>query len=145
MTEIGTPSDARDTFAFALSQSQSQSGQLSVFHPRGSADVPEMSDWLISPPLDLSGLDGAMVGWWERVSASEVSAHSLWVSTGSRLPEDGDFQEVSTLEPIESGNGPAIVTLISQCCGTISIYIAWRWEGTLDDWYIDTWGSRAWA
>ena len=47
-----TPSDGRDTFAFALSQSQSQSGQLSVFHPRGSSDVPEMGDWLISPPLN---------------------------------------------------------------------------------------------
>ena len=140
-----TPSDARDTFAFALSQSQSQSGQLSVFHPRGSGDVPEMSDWLISPPLNLASVDNAMVGWWERVSASDVSNHSLWISTGERLPEDGDYVEVSTLEPIGVGEWTRYRYIdLSSFAGEELVYLAWRWEGTLaDDWYIDDVEVRA--
>ena len=139
------PSDGRDTFAFALSQSQSQSGQLSVFHPRGSSDVPEMGDWLISPPLNLSTVDNAMVGWWERVSASEVSNHSLWISTGERLPEAGDYVQVSTLEPIGIGEWTRYRYIdLSEYSGDDLVYLAWRWEGTLaDDWYIDDVEVRA--
>ena len=140
-----TPSDSRDTFAFALSQSQSQSGQLSVFHPRGSADVPEIGDWLISPPLNLSTVDNAMVSWWERVSSAEVSNHSLWISTGERLPEDGDYVQVSTLEPIGIGEWTRYRYIdLSDFAGEELVYLAWRWEGTLaDDWYIDDVEVRA--
>ena len=104
-----------------------------------------MGDWLISPPLNLSTVDNAMVGWWERVSASEVSNHSLWISTGERLPEAGDYVQVSTLEPIGIGEWTRYRYIdLSEYSGDDLVYLAWRWEGTLaDDWYIDDVEVRA--
>jgi len=100
---------------------------------------------LISPPLNLSTVDNAMVGWWERVSASEVSNHSLWISTGERLPEAGDYVQVSSLEPIGIGEWTRYRYIdLSEFSGEDLVYLAWRWEGTLaDDWYIDDVEVRA--
>ena len=43
-----TPSDSRDTFAFRMVNTTSNSGDHSVYHPSGSSSS-EISDWLISP------------------------------------------------------------------------------------------------
>jgi hypothetical protein len=143
-----TPSDVRDTYAFGLTGTQANGGTYSVYHPQGSESAPELSDWLISPPLDFSGETGVMVGWWEYgLSVTSESRHSLYVSLGSRLPDDGDFVEAGVIDLPggEDWERHRFVDL-SEWAGEPLVYLAWRWQGTYaDDWYIDDVSVRALA
>ncbi|MEC7985798.1 MAG: choice-of-anchor J domain-containing protein [Myxococcota bacterium] len=135
-----TPTDGRSSFAFFLSSGSSQSGDNSAYHSPGSPGIDPLSDWLISPPLDFSGQDGVMVGWWESVRGpTEESSHGLYISTGERLPESGDYVEVTTLElPTDSEWRRYRYVDVSQWAGEPLVYLGWRWQGSLaDEWFID--------
>ena len=143
-----TPSETRDTFQWLLNESYSHTGQNSVYHLRGADGMPELRDWLISPPLDFSGQDSVMVGWWENGLAVDlIEEHSLWVSTGSRLPDDGDFELVEILDAPISGEWSRHRYIdLSQFAGEELVYIGWRWSGTNnDEWTIDDVEVRALA
>jgi hypothetical protein len=81
-----------------------------------------------------------MVSWQELGLHTEaMQEHSLWVSTGSRLPEDGDFQLVGVLDaPVEGGWHKHSNIDLSQFAGEPLVYVAWKWTGSnADDWFID--------
>ena len=138
-----TPCDGRDSFSFHHVASEGNQGLGAAFHPRGYPDIPEISDWLISPPLNFSDPNGAMVRWSEMFRGDvSLSFHRLYISTGRRLPEDGDYELVQVLDvstDVQSGewNQTPYVDL-SQWAGEETVYLAWRWQGTeADDWYLD--------
>ena len=90
--------DAREVFSFSHVASEGK-GDGSAFHARGLLDIPDLSDWLISPPLDFSVPNGAMVRWFEMGRGEfSLANHELYISTGARLPEDGDYQLVQILD-----------------------------------------------
>jgi hypothetical protein len=135
-----TPSDGRNTFSFSLSSSNSNTGQYSAVHHRGSEGVDRLGDWLISPPLDFSSEEGVMVSWWEYgLNVDDLDSHSLWISTGERLPEENDFVEVVSLDAPISGEWSRHPYIdLSAWAGEPLVYLAWRWEGSYaDEWYID--------
>ena len=135
-----TPSETRNTYAWMLNGSRTHTGTHAVNHLRGSDGMPELRDWLISPPLDFSTETGVMVGWWEYgLAVDSMVEHSLWVSTGSRLPDDGDFQQVEILDAPTSGAwGQHRYVDLSQFAGESQVYIGWRWVGSnADEWSID--------
>ena len=143
-----TPSESRDTFQWLLNESNSHTGDSSVYHLRGADGMPELRDWLISPPLDFSTDSAIMVGWWENGLAVElIEEHSLWVSTGSRLPDDGDFQLVEVLDAPVSGEWSRHRYVdLSEFAGEELVYLGWRWSGTNnDEWSIDDVEVRALA
>lgn len=135
-----TPSETRDTYQWLLNESFGRTDEGSVYHLRGSEGMPELRDWLISPPLDFSSETSIMVGWWEYgLAVDAIEEHSLWVSTGSRLPDDGDFEQVEILDAPVSGEWSKHRYIdLSQFAGEELIYIGWRWSGSnSDEWSID--------
>ena len=138
-----TPCDKRDSFSFHHVASEGNENLGAAFHPRGYPNIPELRDWLISPPLDFSDPNGAMIRWSEMFRGDvSLSHHELYISTGKRLPEDGDYELVQMLEvstDTQSGewNQTSYIDL-SQWAGEDRVYIAWNWQGVeADDWYID--------
>ena len=73
------------------------------------------------------------------MAVDSMVEHSLWVSTGSRLPDDGDFQQVEILDVPTSGAwGQHRYVDLSQFAGESQVYIGWRWVGSnADEWSID--------
>ena len=141
-----SPCEGRDTFAFFRNTSNGNGEGASAYHPAGSSGIDEVRDWLISPPLDFSGEEGIMVGWWEDVrSGSADSSHSLWISTDQRLPDAGTYVEVQTLDvPLESGWRRYRYVDLSDWAGEPMVYLGWKWTGVLaDEWYIDDIEVRA--
>ena len=135
-----SPSETRDTFQWLLNESAGHTGTSSVYHLRGADGMPELRDWLISPPLDFSTETEIMVGWWEfGLAVDLLEEHSLWVSTGSRLPEDGDFELVEVLDVPISGEWSRHRYIdLSEYAGEELVYIGWRWNGSnSDEWSID--------
>ena len=81
-----------------------------------------------------------MVGWWEfGLSTEEMQAHTLWISTTSRLPEDGGFREIEVLDsPISGEWGRYRYVDVSAYLGEPLVYVGWSWEGSYaDEWFID--------
>ncbi len=114
-------------------------GEVSVVHPRGYDGVSEMSDWLISPPLDLSGLGAIELTWREYGAATDSANHSLLISAGSPDPADGDYTLVVALNPPAEGEwSRSDLVDLSPWAGEQAVYLAWRYLGSYaDDWYID--------
>ena len=135
-----TPSETRDTYQWLLNESAGHTDASSVYHLRGSDGMPELRDWLISPPLDFSSETEVMVGWWEYgLAVDALVEHSLWVSTGSRLPDDGDFVQVEVLDTPVSGEWSKHRYIdLSAYAGEQQVYVGWRWTGSnADEWSVD--------
>ena len=127
-------------YGWDLSTAQLRSGVQSVYHSRGHSETGPMEDWLIGPALDFSTLSDAQVAWWEYGNNVEVAAHSLYVSTGSRDPESGDWVLVADAlrAPPEDAWGASQVVDLSAWAGSSTVYVAWVFTGTnADDWWID--------
>jgi hypothetical protein len=114
-------------------------GVRSVRHAVGNGDETDlMDDWLIAPALDFSGFERIQVSWYEKGSDPEVADHGLYLSTGSRNPEHGDFELVETLPaPGEDWARSAVLDL-SDHAGERVVWLAWRYQGAdADSWSID--------
>jgi hypothetical protein len=136
-----TPNDAFNGYPFQLTQNRAYGGETSAYHPRGTAGVGELQDWLISPALDLSTLPAAMVTWQEQgVSVAQIGTHGLYISTTSRDPAEGGFTAVNDVldAPTDREWGRSKAADLSEWAGESQVYLAWRYVGdTADDWYID--------
>ena len=127
-------------YPWEISTLQAYGGVQSVSHARGTDDVDPMDDYLISPAIDLSQDSEVQVSWMERGSSlSEGMTPSLWISTGSRDPADGEFELVEELVLANnSGWRRSDVINLSAWAGAAEVYLAWRYEGQSGgDWYID--------
>lgn len=136
-----TPADGYDAYPWKLTGGEAHNGEQAALHARGNDGVSELRDWLISPALDFSGAEGVMVTWWElgRTSAN-TEEHGLYISTGSRLPEDGDFVAVEAELPApEEGEWSRSAAYdLSEWAGEPVVYLAWFYRGSYaDDWYVD--------
>lgn len=126
-------------FPWALSESHAVSGTHSVAHFRGSDASNTLDDYLISPALDLSDTERVQVTWQEYGQSTSLAQHSLWVSTGSRLPDDGDYVQLTELSaPLDKEWQRSVVVDLSAYSGEQAVYLAWRYAGAVsDDWFID--------
>ncbi len=126
-------------YVWELGEARAYSGDTSVVHDRGVEGVSPLDDWLISPAIDLSSVDQVQLTFWEYGQGSEFANHVLYASTGSRLPDDGDFVEVAVLEaPVDDTWTRSTVVDLTDFAGSQAVYLAWRYQGEYaDDWYID--------
>jgi hypothetical protein len=134
-------SEGFDFYAWTLSPARASSGANAAFHARGASSSPEMIDWLVSPPLDLRGLDQIQLTWQE-VGAATANAgtHGLYISTSSPDPLGGGFEPVVAELPLpgEGAFGRSAVVDLSAWSGAETAWLAWRYQGTYaDDWTID--------
>ena len=75
-----------------------------------------------------------MVRWFEMGRGDfSLANHELYISTGARLPEDGDYQLVQILDvPEDRTEGEWLQHSyidLSQWAGEDVVYLAWRWQG----------------
>lgn len=132
-------------FLWNLTTARAYSGSVSVEHSRGSTEAGELDDWLISPALDFSALDQVQVSWFEYGANTDGAQHRLFISAGSRVPDDGDYVEVSAPPAPASGEwSRARAVNLSEWGGESTVYLAWRYTGAnADDWMIDDVSVRA--
>lgn len=142
-----SPSDAFSGYAWAL-DSSGRDSEGSAVHYRGVSSVGVLADWLISPALDLSSVDAAMVTWWEQGAGAETIDHRLYISTSSRDPDDGTFEPVdeALAAPASGEWGRSAAVDLSAWAGEPLVYLAWFYQGeAADDWAIDDISVRALA
>ncbi len=131
-----------------LTSARAHEGSYSVRHRRGAASAPAVDDWLVSPPVDLSGEEKVQVTWHETGDHVHLATHSLWISTGSPDPAEGDFQLVEDLPspPGHAWGQTHAVDLSAWAGGEAPATLAWRYEGErADAWYLDDVEVRALA
>ena len=139
--------------AWRLSDRSSLSPHCGVYHsegipggfwecppPDGAGSI-NRNNWLISPPLDLSGKTEIAVRWFERhVPAGICSeSHGLWVSTGSPDPADEEYVAVVEQLPFpgEAWQSSGWHDL-SAFAGSDRVYVALRYlGGAAGAWYVD--------
>lgn len=126
-------------YGFTITSARSSSGEWSAGHTRGAEGLEAFDDWLVSPALDLTAYPRVQVTWYEDGDYVEYADHSLWISTGSADPADGDYAEISALAaPTGAGFSRSAVIDLTAYAGAPVAYLAWRYEGQYADaWYID--------
>lgn len=127
-------------YAWEPTTNHSFSGATSIFHRRIPSSIAgEVEDWLISPPMNLSGTEGAMVSWVERGTDVDLADHSLWISTGSPDPSQRQFVEVTALPaPVEGQWTRARAVDLSAYAGEPAVFLAWKYRTIgADAWWID--------
>lgn len=135
-------------YAFQLTTARSWSGSSSVVHRRAPDTITgEIEDWLISPTFDLTSLTASQVSWREFGDAAELADHSLWISTGSPDPDDGEFVELTALDsPLDGEWGRSQVVDLSAWAAEPAVTLAWVFKGVdTDQWWIDDVSVRALA
>jgi hypothetical protein len=141
-----TPSEGFSGYAWSLGSSGRESAGAAV-HYRGASSVGVLGDWLISPALDLSSVDAAMVSWWEAGANTAAADHRLYISTSSRDPDDGGYVAVDEALAAPGGDwARSAVVDLSAWAGEPVVYLAWFYQGeAADDWWIDDVEVRALA
>lgn len=140
-----TPSLGFPGSPWGLGEGELGSGAV---HLRSVSEDQAIQDWLISPALDLSTLDSAMVLWRETGSGVQNANHGLYLSTTGRDPEVDTFLPVqeALMAPTEGAWGDSQVVDLSAWVGEPVVYLAWVYEGAVaDDWSLDDVEVRALA
>ena len=119
-----------------LSETNAYNGSWSAYHAAAPADE-TISDWLVSPALDMRGLSTAQVTWHQLTTGAEAGAGdlppaiSLWASTtGGDPTEPGNgFQKVIDVT-LEAEDGWERIPVIdpSSYAGEQRLYLAWNYE-----------------
>lgn len=136
-----SPSLGFDGYNWDISLLYASEGLSSAYHTRGNDGADGIDNWLVSPALDFSTVSDVMASWQEQGrSNSNYLNHSLWISTGSRDPEDNEY--IAVVEDLGAATekewGPSQVVDLSEWAGEPAVYLAWRYEGAYsDDWYLD--------
>gem|GEM_PF-1937526 len=110
-------------------------GQYSAFHRWNTAANEE--GWLITPPVVIPEDAEFVLSFWSKNQwADFYGKNSVWISTGSADPVDGDFAEVWSPESVENVWGETVIDLAAYSGQTI--YIAFVYEGEdAHGWYLD--------
>ncbi|TVQ91652.1 MAG: hypothetical protein EA397_08560 [Deltaproteobacteria bacterium] len=142
LAEVGWTSESTllRGYEWRLTTQESFSGTTSAYHRRiPSSILGEVEDWLISPPIDLSTVDAAMISWVERGTNSDLADNSLWVSTGSPDPGRGEFVEFTQLDPPPEGEWRRIRAVdLSDLAGETAVTFAWKYRQIgANEWWID--------
>lgn len=127
-------------YDWAITTARSFSGDRSVSHRNTPSTVQnDIEDWLISPPLDLSSVPAAQISWMEYGVDGALASHSVWLSTGSPDPRDGEFQLVEAVPAPEDGSWSRSKTVdLSAFAGEPAAYVALVYSGKQADvWWVD--------
>jgi len=126
-------------FGWQWTTARAHQGAHGATHPRGTVDAAVLDDWLVSPAVDLAGVERLEVSWWELGDYADQARHSLWISTGSPDPADGEYELVQDVAAApEDSWARAQVVDISAWTGARAAYVAWRYQGQFADaWTID--------
>ncbi len=110
-------------------------GQYSARHRWNTAGAEE--GWLITPPVVIPEDAEFVLSFWSKNQwADFYGKNSVWISTGSADPTDGDFTEVWSPESVENAWGEAVIDLGAYVGQTI--FIAFVYEGEdAHGWYLD--------
>jgi hypothetical protein len=131
--------------AWELSESHSFNGSWSAHHSAGTEEE-TISDWLVSPAVDLSSLTSAQVTWYHKSTGQEADVGelppelSLWVSTVSGNPtvEGSGFQKVTDVTLLSSEEWAKVpVVDLTLFAGEQRVYLAWNFSGNGRNWFID--------
>lgn len=131
-------SEGFEGYAWAVRSDRAASGQQAATHRRGVEDLPVLTDWLISPPVDLSTLPAAQVTWQEQGDYADLADHRLLLSTEGPTLES-TWEEVALLgPPPEDAWARSAAYDLSPWAGERTVWLAWVYEGQYaDSWYID--------
>ena len=127
-------------YGWDLAGNTAHGGSYSAYHgviSEGATPAPD--DWLVSPAIDLTTAPTAQVTWYETSASPEGATHGLYISTGSSVPDDGEYVPVAEALPAvtEDEWHRSDAYDLSAYVGKV-VYLAWRYQGAAaDDWYID--------
>jgi len=112
---------------------RAHSGLYSVFYDDFFRD---QDGWLVTGQVTPT-LKSELVFWQYQRYATDYDKHSVWVSTGSQDPKDGDFVELTELGPGAGETWEQVRVGLSDYAGQ-PVYMAFRYEGNFaDEWYVD--------
>lgn len=122
-----------------LGTSRTHGGDYSAVQRPSAVGVPDLDNWLISPALKIEGEGQYEVSWYEYGDSVQLAEHSLWISSGSADPAEGDFIELAPLDaPREGGWARSRVVEIPSSQRGPAVYLAWRYVGAAaDTWFLD--------
>jgi len=109
------------------------SGSASAYHRYSNGD---QDGWLVSPPIAFGGESYTLSFYSSNNYPEDYEKNSVWVSTGSGNPADGDFVEVWS--PASVGEDWVKTELPLASYSNQKVYIAFRYEGNnAHEWYLD--------
>ncbi len=112
----------------------SHSGAHSAY---SSIDNSQCDNWLVTPQINVESNSYELKFWDYHKSIDYYDKASVLISTGSGDPSDGDYVEVySTPTPLNLEIWEERVIDLSSYNGQL-IYVAFRYEGTWHQWYLD--------
>ncbi len=121
----------------------SLSGDASVWHADGISGLAgPILDWLISPPINLTGVETVSLSWYEMGQyTADLEIHGAYVSVGSGAPYDGEFVPLveALPSPPEGQWGASATYDLSPYVGMEAVYIAFvhQSEWPADRWFLD--------
>lgn len=118
-------------------QNHSPMGSQSAFHNYGPAFDGMQEGWLVTPEIIVPENSNLELTFWSYNSwPAWYYNNSVWVSTASADPEDGDFVQIWTTSTVESSWVKTVVNL--QDFAGQSIFLAFRYEGQdSHSWFLD--------
>ena len=111
-----------------------RTGNASALH---SYQLVNQEGWLVIPQIVIPDTDTYIFSFWSMNNFPEsYSKNSVWISTGSSDPSDGDFVEVWTPETVVKEWVETKILLSDYA--SENIHIAFRYDGAFaHQWYID--------
>jgi hypothetical protein len=112
----------------------SHSGNHSAY---SSIDNSQCDNWLVSPQINVESNTYELKFWDYHKTIDFYDKASVLISNGSGDPSDGDFVEVyTTPTPLNLEIWEERIIDLSSYNGQL-IYVAFRYEGTWHQWYLD--------
>ncbi|MBE0638748.1 MAG: choice-of-anchor J domain-containing protein [Bacteroidales bacterium] len=121
------------TWEASQNQNHTMGGLTSAFHVAGAA----ADSWLVTPAILMPTEADIFLKFWSfNTNPAIYGKNSVWVSTGSGDPADGDFAEIWTPGSVTASWVETELNL-SSYSGEIA-YLAFRYEGNnAHGWYLD--------
>ncbi|MCK9449785.1 MAG: choice-of-anchor J domain-containing protein, partial [Bacteroidales bacterium] len=124
------------TWESNTTQNHTPGGTTSIAHTYGNPGIMQ-EGWLVTPKVALAADDDIYLSFWNyHAYPGYYGKNSVRISTGSGLPENGDFVEIWSPASVEIPWSETVLDLTSYAGQ--AIYIAFVYEG--DDahsWYLD--------
>jgi Carboxypeptidase regulatory-like domain/Secretion system C-terminal sorting domain len=112
-------------------------GHTGIHSAYSSIDNSQCDNWMVTPQISIINNNYNLKFWDYHKTVEFYDRASVHISTGSGNPADGDFVEVYfTSEPIPTETWIERSIDLSSYVGQ-DIYVAFRYEGTWHEWYVD--------
>ena len=123
-------------WVLSTAQNHTPEGSQSAFHDYGAQDVMQ-EGWLITPGLVIPDEGEYELSFWSfNTWPNFYDKNSVWISTGSSNPEDGDFEEVWFAESVTQAWVQTVLSLADYAGETI--FVAFIYEGDFaHGWHLD--------